>query len=63
MDNPETQWGTQDTEWRLTKLKHNTDNYKDVQHEPQEKTGSDFLCSWRVSSSYFVHDTHHVAHI
>ena len=44
MENPETRetFGTQDTGRRYTKQKihHNTENYKDEQHGPHQKTGT-----------------------
>jgi hypothetical protein len=41
MDNPEKMatLGTQETGWRQTKQKHNTDNWKYEEHVPHQQPG------------------------
>ena len=66
MENPETRetFDTQDTGRRQTKQRthHNTENKKDEQHRPHQKTDCEPSCSRRVNASCFLRNTRHVTH-
>ena len=56
MNNPEERqhWVHKTQDEDKENKKHNTDNYKDEQHVPHQKTGGVPGCSRRVSSSCFL---------